>query len=222
MKFVSRTPELRTSLTIQAGKTCLTADLVVPEHASGLVVFAHGSGSSRFSPRNQFVAGALNAKGLGTVLVDLFSQVEEHYDAATKDLSFDIDLLAERIVAVVDNMVVDENTKGLKIGLFGASTGAAAALVAAERRSKFVSAVVSRGGRVDLAADALEDVHAPVLLIVGGNDLEVLEFNQKALLRLGCAKHLAVIDGAAHLFEEPGSLEQVANLTQDWFARYLK
>lgn len=222
MKFGSRTQEVRTSLTIHSGKTSLTADLVVPEHASGLVIFAHGSASSRFSPRNQFVASALNSKGLGSLLVDLLSQVEEHHDTASGEHRFDIDFLSERLVAVIDAMVVDENTKGLKIGLFGASTGAAAALVAAERRSKFVSAVVSRGGRVDLAADVFEDVHAPTLLIVGANDQDVLKLNQEAVLLLACAKHLAVIDGAAHLFEEPGSLEQVAHLAQDWFAKYLK
>lgn len=222
MKFGSRTQELRTSLTIHAGKTSLTADLLVPEHASGLIIFAHGSASSRFSPRNQFVASALNSKGFATLLVDLLSQVEERHDTATGGFHFDLDFLAERLVAVIDTMVVDENTKGLKIGLFGASTGAAVALVAAERRNKFVSALVSRGGRVDLAADVFDEVHAPVLLIVGGSDHEVLELNQKALVQLSCAKQLAVIDGASHLFEEPGSLAQVADLAQEWFAKHLR
>jgi putative phosphoribosyl transferase len=186
------------------------------EGARGLVVFAHGSGSSRLSPRNRQVAGALGEAGFGTLLFDLLTPEEEIEDARTARLRFDIRLLARRLSAVVAWAA-----KGAPLGLFGASTGAAAALVTAAERPDDVGSVVSRGGRPDLAADVLPAVRAPCLFIVGGRDLEVLTLNERAAGRMSAERTIAVIPGAGHLFAEPGALDQVARLAGDWFARHL-
>jgi dienelactone hydrolase len=210
-----------TRVTVPVGDAVLEGDLVVPERASGIVLFAHGSGSGRHSPRNRQVAVALNEAGIGTLLVDLLTPAEEEIDRLTAELRFDIELLARRLIAAVDWL--RRGPAGLAgVGLFGASTGAAAALVAAAARPDDVSAVVSRGGRPDLAGPALAQVRAPTLLIVGGADEVVLGLNQRALELIGAVeKQLVVVPGATHLFEEPGALEQVATLAADWFSRYL-
>jgi dienelactone hydrolase len=206
---------------VPVGDAVLEGDLVVPERAVGIVLFAHGSGSGRRSPRNRQVAATLNESGIGTLLVDLLTSAEEQSDRLTAQHRFDIDLLAGRLVAAVD-WLRDGLANGAGIGLFGASTGAAAALVAAAARPDDVSAVVSRGGRPDLAGPALPRVQAPTLLIVGAADPFVLELNRRALELIGAAeKRLVVVPGATHLFEEPGALEQVAALASDWFSRYL-
>ncbi|MGZ3439954.1 MAG: phosphoribosyltransferase family protein [Polyangia bacterium] len=199
----------------------LVGNLALPVRPSGVVLFAHGSGSSRFSPRNRYVASVLQSAGLGTLLLDLLSAEEERRDDLTGELRFDIDLLAERVVRAVDWLARDEATRGLRIGCFGSSTGAAAALVAAAARPNEVAAVVSRGGRPDLAARSLGRVRVPTLLLVGGEDTDVLELNRQALERLSCEKELTIIAGATHLFEEPGALARVASLAADWFARHL-
>lgn len=200
----------------------LQADLVVPEGAIGVVAFAHGSGSGRSSPRNRSVARTLNASGLGTLLVDLLTAPEEQADARTAKLRFDIDLLTRRLIGIVDRLSEDAATRELPIGLFGASTGAAAAVRAGAARSRLVRAVVSRGGRVDLAVDELPRCIAPTLLIVGGDDPSVLALNRQALSRSGAtAKQLVVVEGATHLFEEPGALEQVARSAAAWFLQHL-
>src|SRR5438067_5790823 len=198
----------------------LSGDFSVPQNASGLVVFAHGSGSSRHSSRNRSVAQALQHAGLATLLLDLLTEREERTDVLTGEFRFDINLLADRVAAAVDWAAAEGATSSLPVGLFGASTGAAAALIAAADRPA-VRAVVSRGGRPDLAAGALERVEAPTLLIVGGRDDTVLRLNQEASERLHCEKRLDVVPGATHLFEEPGTLEQVAELAADWFAARL-
>src|SRR5467141_417913 len=205
---------------IDAGGVQLEGDLAIPSGARGVVVFAHGSGSSRFSPRNRAVAAALRRGGLGTLLVDLLTRDEERVDARTGHLRFDIQLLAARLVACIDWLARGDRTSELRIGCFGASTGAAA-LVAAAARPTSVAAVVSRGGRPDLAGPALSQVRAPTLLIVGGDDPEVLELNRQALQKLQGEKALVVVPGATHLFEEPGTLEQVADLARRWFLRWL-
>ncbi|MGK5496450.1 dienelactone hydrolase family protein [Streptomyces sp. URMC 125] len=197
----------------------LAGDLEVPEGARGLVAFAHGSGSSRRSPRNRAVAGVLRDAGLGTLLFDLLTEAEERTDAATAGHRFDIPLLARRLVAAVDWLTAQRAAAGLPVGLFGASTGAAAALAAAADRPGTVRAVVSRGGRPDLAGDALGRVGAPVLLIVGGEDREVLRLNEQAAARLVAPCTVHVVPGATHLFEEPGALDQVAAAARDWFVR---
>ncbi len=197
------------------------ASLGMPERPIGLVVFAHGSGSSRWSPRNRRVAATLRAGGLATLLVDLLTSEEEALDAATGALRFDIGLLADRIRAVTEWLIVQPATRSLHLGYFGSSTGAAAALVAAAEMPEIVSAVVSRGGRPDLAGPVLAEVRAPTLLVVGGADEVVLELNREALARLRCPKQLVVIPGATHLFEEPGALERVAELARDWFTAHL-
>ncbi len=207
---------------VQAGQVLLPGTLSLPRHALGLVLFAHGSGSSRFSPRNRFVAQALNAKGLATLLFDLLTAEESRIDQQTAQFRFDIALLAERLVHALDWTQSQAELKTLPIGLFGASTGAAAALIAAARRPDLVKAVVSRGGRPDLAGAALAQVKAPVLLIVGGEDFVVIELNQKACQKLKAPWQLEIVEGATHLFEEPGKLEQVAQLAAEWFCRYLK
>jgi dienelactone hydrolase len=199
----------------------LGALLTVPEGALGLVVFAHGSGSSRLSPRNRFVAEALNAGGLATLLLDLLTEAEEREDATTALYRFDIKFLAARLLAAVAWAAADDETRTLRIGTFGASTGAAAALVAAGSRPGSVSAVVSRGGRPDLAGDFLPRVAAPTLLIVGGRDTTVLRLNEEAFARLTCPKRLEVVPGATHLFEEPGALDTVSRLAEGWFLRHL-
>jgi dienelactone hydrolase len=209
-----------TDVTIPAGDVSLSGDLVLWEGAAGIVIFAHGSGSGRYSPRNRQVANALNEAGLGTLLLDLLTPVEEQLDRITAQHRFDIGLLARRVVATVD--WAGDRFADMEIGLFGASTGAAAALVAAAERPEAAGAVVSRGGRPDLAGPALTRVRAPTLLIVGGADVQVLELNQLALERLGAAeKRLVVVPGATHLFEEPGALEQVAQLAAEWFTGHL-
>jgi len=196
-------------------------DLVVPGDASGLVVFAHGSGSSRRSPRNRSVAGALQHRGLATLLFDLLTAAEGEVDQQTAQLRFDIGLLAERLDRAVAFVYDDQTTTRLPIGLFGASTGAPAALCVAARRPERIAAVVSRGGRPDLAGDALSAVQAPTLLIVGGQDKVVFDLNVHAAAQLHCDHDLAVVPGATHLFEEPGALDEVARLAGDWFTTQL-
>jgi putative phosphoribosyl transferase len=207
---------------IPAAGVELDAEVVVPQPAQGVVLFAHGSGSGRHSPRNTYVAGELQDSGLATVLVDLLTAAEERADAATARLRFDIGLLSDRLTALCDWLIAHEVTAGLRIGLFGASTGAAAALVAAAARPDSVSAIVSRGGRPDLAGPALGSVHQPTLLIAGERDPVVLDLNRRAVRRLAGEAGLAIVPDATHLFEEPGTLEQVAELARDWFVRYLR
>jgi dienelactone hydrolase len=199
----------------------LSGDLTIPDNAVGIVLFAHGSGSSRKSPRNRSVARVLQEGGLGTLLFDLLTPGEEAIDLRTRHLRFDIQLLSTRLVGATDWLVCERGGAGSSLGYFGASTGAAAALIAATRRPALVGAVVSRGGRPDLAGRALDLVRAPTLLIVGGLDYEVIRLNEDALSRLGCAKELQIVAGATHLFEEPGTLEQVAHLARDWFLIHL-
>lgn len=206
---------------IPAGPTAIEGGLQLPKMAQGIVLFAHGSGSSRFSPRNRYVAQVLNEANLATLLVDLLTAEEEAVDSRTGHLRFDIGLLATRLVAATDWLTQAPATRQLRIGYFGASTGAGAALVAAAERPAVVGAIVSRGGRPDLAREALLQVQAPTLLIVGGNDPLVLRLNQEALARLRCEKRLEIIPRATHLFEEPGALEAVARLARDWFERHL-
>ncbi|HZD01777.1 MAG TPA: dienelactone hydrolase family protein [Actinomycetes bacterium] len=211
------------SARIPAAGVILDADIVVPEElAQGVVLFAHGSGSSRHSSRNRYVAGELQAAGLATVLVDLLTPGEEQVDFRTGELRFDIGLLAERVAALTDWLVEQERTASLGVGLFGASTGAAAALVAAAVRPASVEAVVSRGGRPDLAGELLRLVRQPTLLIVGERDPVVIDLNRKALEELSGETRLEIVPGASHLFEEPGALEQVARLARDWFVDHLE
>ncbi|MFF4658643.1 dienelactone hydrolase family protein [Streptomyces sp. NPDC001381] len=200
----------------------LTGDLLVPTPARALVLFAHGSGSSRHSPRNRMVAAELRTVGLGTLLIDLLTEQEEREDASTGVHRFDIPLLGRRVVAVVDWLAAQHDTRALPVVLFGASTGAAAALVAAAERPDRVLTVVSRGGRPDLAEAALDRVRAPVLLVVGGRDVEVLALNEEAARRLRVPYSLHVVPGATHLFEEPGTLEQVAEAAAAWCDDRLK
>lgn len=209
-------------VTIPAGWVSLEGDLTIPQAARGVVLFAHGSGSSRHSPRNQMVARQLNAAGLGTLLMDLLTPNEEAIELQGGMRRFDIDLLVERLVHALDWLTVTQRTSALPIGLFGASTGAAAALVAAAMRPLVVRAVVSRGGRPDLAGSALPQVRAPTLLIVGGNDEQVIALNRQAYAQLSCEKRLDIVPGATHLFDEPGTLEQVAQLATEWFLRHLQ
>ena len=200
----------------------LSGDLTIPEEASGLVIFAHGSGSSRHSPRNRFVAQRINAQGLGTLLVDLLTAEEEYTDEVTREMRFDIGLLARRVAQVVAWAGRQEKTAPLLIGLFGASTGAAAALVAAaELPAGVVRAVVSRGGRPDLAREALARVQCPVLLIVGGHDDVVIDLNEQARVEMRCETELVIVPGATHLFEEKGALEEVADLAAEWLGEKL-
>jgi putative phosphoribosyl transferase len=207
---------------VEAGPVTLEGNLGFPEGAGGVVLFAHGSGSGRHSPRNRFVAQQLRAAGLATLLIDLLTEEEEAEDQHTAHLRFDIGLLAQRLVGATDWLATDPRTAGLSVGCFGASTGGGAALVAAAWRPLRVGAVVSRGGRPDLAGDALPAVRAPTLLIVGGDDEPVTGLNEQALTRLGApVKKLVIIPGATHLFEEPGKLEEVARLAAEWFSRYL-
>lgn len=205
------------ALTVPVGKATLQAVLTLPPHAGGLVLFAHGSGSSRLSPRNRYVAAVLARAGLGTVLADLFTPEEAARDACTRALRFDIGHLAVRLIGLCDWLMAAPLTRGRRLGLFGASTGAAAALVAAAQRPQDVAAVVSRGGRPDLAGSALARVQAPTLLIVGGRDEGVIELNERALIALCSPKRLVTVPGATHLFEEPGALEAVADAAAAWF-----
>ncbi|MGV9340871.1 dienelactone hydrolase family protein [Streptomyces sp. NPDC003688] len=207
---------------IPAEDAALEGDLGLPDGARAVVLFAHGSGSSRHSPRNRMVAGALRNAGFGTLLMDLLSEREELEDMVTGEHRFDIPLLGRRLVAAIDWLAEPESTKDLPVALFGASTGAAAALVAAAERPVRVYAVISRGGRPDLAGDALEQVRAPVLLLVGGDDPEVLRLNEEAAARLRAPHELRVVPGATHLFEEPGTLEEVARLAGEWCEERLR
>jgi putative phosphoribosyl transferase len=212
---------VRQSLRILLRDTALEADVTVPEAARGVVLFAHGSGSGRHSPRNRFVAGKLQNAPLATVLADLLTREEELIDSRTAELRFDIGLLAGRVFALTDWIAGYDPTRDLGMGLFGASTGAAAALVAAAERPDVVKAVVSRGGRPDLAGDHLRAVRQPTLLIVGERDPVVIDLNREAMQMLAGETHLEIVPGATHLFEEPGALELVARLARDWFLRYL-
>ncbi len=200
----------------------LAGDLAMPERAAGVVVFAHGSGSSRHSSRNRYVAGVLQQAGFATLLLDLLTQAEEQVDLRTRHLRFDIGLLAGRLLEATDWLAADRRTAGLPVGYFGASTGGGAALVAAAERPGAIGAVVSRGGRPDLAGAALPRVQAPSLLIVGGKDRDVIELNEEAMARMHCEARLEIVPGATHLFEEPGTLEQVAQLAAEWFTAHLK
>ena len=208
-------------VTIPARDVRLAGDLTVPEGARGIVLFAHGSGSSRHSPRNQFVARQLAESGLATLLFDLLTPAEEERDRSTGELRFDVLLLAHRLSLATRYIRGLPETRDLRVGYFGASTGAAAALIAAAALPQVVGAIVSRGGRPDLALDALEHVAAPTLLIVGSEDREVIELNRQAYARLRCEKHLEIVPGATHLFEEPGTLEAVARLAAAWFRHFL-
>src|SRR6266404_2420380 len=205
--------ETERAVVIDAGGVALEGDLTVPSDARGLVMFAHGSGSSRHSFRNRYVADELQHGNLGTLLLDLLTPAEEQADRQTRHIRFDIGLLADRLIGAMRWLDDNDDTRGLSVGLFGASTGAGAALVAAARRPDRVDAVVSRGGRPDLAADELPHVRAPTLLIVGGRDNVVIELNKLVSLE--------IVPGATHLFEEPGALERVARLAREWFVRYL-
>ena len=209
------------AVSINAAGATLAGDLSIPTDARGLVVFVHGSGSSRHSPRNRFVADALRAAGLATLLMDLLTEAEETEDVRTLALRFDIDLLARRLVVATDWLGRQPDVSALPIGYFGASTGAGAALVASAERPGAVAAVVSRGGRPDLAGPSLGAARAPTLLIVGGADGPVIEMNRDAMRQMSALTHLEIIPGATHLFEEPGALEQVAMLARAWFAHYL-
>ena len=204
---------------IRSGAVTLRGDLSIPTGAQGVVLFAHGSGSSRHSPRNQFVARTIRDAGVGTLLFDLLTKEEESIDTRTGQLRFDIGLLAQRLIDATYWLKGEFDY--LKVGYFGASTGGGAALVAAAEMQDTVSVVVSRGGRPDLAGDVLPLVKAATLLIVGGLDYPVIEMNRDAYARLGCEKELKIIPGATHLFEEPGTLEEVARLAGDWFRRHL-
>ena len=206
---------------ISARNVDLQGNLTLPENAQGIILFAHGSGSSRHSVRNRFVASYLNRDGFGTLLMDLLSAEEESFDLATAHLRFDIGLLAERLMVAVDWLQANEATQKMRIGLFGSSTGGGAALVTAAREPGAIGAVVSRGGRPDMAGTALPEVKAPTLLIIGGDDLPVIELNREAAEELRCPKAIKIIPGATHLFEEPGTLEEVARLASEWFAKHL-
>ncbi len=206
---------------VSAGPVELEGNLGMPEGAIGVVLFAHGSGSGRHSPRNRYVARVLREAGLATLLIDLLTLHEEEVDLRTGRLRFDIGLLAERLAGATDWLLTNPDTRDLRIGYFGASTGAAAALVAAAKRPQEVGAIVSRGGRPDLAGDALPLVEAPTLLIVGGDDVPVIGMNKEASAQMRAEKRLEIVPGATHLFEEPGALEEVARLAAGWFARYL-
>ena len=205
---------------VAAGAVALEGHLSLPEGARGVVLFAHGSGSSRHSPRNRYVAVRLNEARLATLQVDLLTSDEQAVDLSTARLRFDIPLLAERLVGATDWLTQRPDTRHLRVGYFGASTGAGAALMAAAERQSVVVAVVSRGGRPDLAGPALIRVQAPTLLIVGGNDVPVIELNRQALARLRCETQFMIVPGATHLFEEPGALDEVARLACEWFERH--
>ena len=214
--------ELDQAIKIRSGRVQLDGELKVPQGANGIVLFAHGSGSSRHSRRNQYVARVIREAGAGTLLFDLLTKEEEAIDAYTGELRFNIEFLARRLVDATNWITSQPSTQHLRIGYFGASTGAAAALIGAVELSNIVAAVVSRGGRPDLARNALAKVKAPTLLIVGGNDDVVIELNQEALAKLTCEKELKIVPGASHLFEEPGTLEQVAQLASNWFKKKLQ
>jgi putative phosphoribosyl transferase len=207
---------------ISANGVVLEGNLLIPANAPGVVLFAHGSGSGRFSSRNRYVAEELRAAGLATLLIDLLTPEEEQIDMRTAHLRFDIGLLADRLVGAIEWLEQEQRTRAMKVGLFGASTGGGAALVAAARRPDRVAAVVSRGGRPDLAGPALPHVTAPTLLIVGGDDTPVIALNRDAYHQMKSLRRLEIVPGASHLFEEPGALEQVARLAGDWFKKHLQ
>jgi putative phosphoribosyl transferase len=207
---------------IGVAEAVLEGNLLIPSHATGVVLFAHGSGSSRFSSRNRYVAEELRAGNIGTLLIDLLTLEEEQIDMRTAQLRFDIGLLADRLIGAIEWLESEPRTRTLKIGFFGASTGGGAALVAAARRPDSVAAVVSRGGRPDLAGPALPHVKAPTLLIVGGDDTPVIAMNREAYDQMNSVRHLEIVPGASHLFEEAGTLEEVARLAREWFQRYLR
>ena len=215
---VRRTPQ---PVRIAIGPRSLNGDLAVPAKPIGLVIFAHGSGSSRLSPRNRYVADVLDQHRLATLLIDLLTPEEEIVDDRTARLRFDIGLLAERLIAIAERTAEVPARHKLAIGLFGASTGGGAALVAAAERPEMFGAIVSRGGRPDLAGPALPRVTAPTLLIVGGADEPVIELNEQAMRQMRCETRLEIVPRATHLFEEPGALERVADLAADWFERHL-
>jgi putative phosphoribosyl transferase len=212
----------QTQISVPVGALRLYGDLSVPAAPKGFVLFAHGSGSSRHSPRNRYVAEVLNQHSLGTLLADLLTAEEGREDEITAQLRFDIGLLTRRLVAIADWIADQPQVHGRQIGLFGASTGAAAALLAAGQRTNIVNAVVSRGGRPDLAGPAASLVRAPTLLIVGGRDTAVLQMNRDAMALMKCETRLEIVAGATHLFEEPGTLAEVARLSADWFTAHLK
>jgi pimeloyl-ACP methyl ester carboxylesterase len=207
---------------IPAGDAVLDGDLSVPGAASGIVLFAHGSGSSRHSPRNRNVARIIREAGVATLLFDLLTRAEESVDVFTRHLRFDIEMLTGRLIEATKWVANQEATRNLRVGYFGSSTGAAAALMAAARLGEKIGAVVSRGGRPDLAGDALPLVKSPTLLIVGGRDEQVIELNREAYARLRCEKEMRIIPGATHLFEEPGALEEVARFATVWFSERLQ
>jgi putative phosphoribosyl transferase len=211
----------RTTELIPSGQITLEGELNVPARATGVVLFAHGSGSSRHSPRNQFVARTIREAGIGTLLFDLLTREEEALDISTRHLRFDIGLLAKRLIDANNWLKKKADTSHLRVGYFGASTGGGAALVAAAELGEEIGAVVSRGGRPDLAGDALAKVKSPTLLIVGGLDYAVIRMNEDAYRQLRCEKELKIVPGATHLFEEPGALEEVARLAAEWFQRHL-
>jgi putative phosphoribosyl transferase len=219
---ISQQDGIESEVSIEGRNVLLEGTLNVPEGSTGIVLFAHGSGSSRRSPRNRYVAQVLQSQGTATLLFDLLTRAEESVDEYTGQLRFNIPFLADRLIAATEWVMHRPDLQDLRIGYFGASTGAGAALVAASRLPEAVGAVVSRGGRPDLAGDALRAVKAPTLLIVGGDDEPVIGMNQTALAMLKCPeKKLVIVPGATHLFEEPGTLEQVARLASDWFVRHL-
>lgn len=210
------------SARIPIGEASLEGDLAIPAGASGIVIFAHGSGSSRHSPRNRRVAEVIREAGLGTLLFDLLTPEEETVDLYTRHLRFNIELLAERLIQATRWVANQDETRNLSLGYFGASTGAAAALIAAARLGEKIGAIVSRGGRPDLAGAALPLVKSPTLLIVGGHDHPVIELNERAYEQIRCEKEMRIIPGATHLFEEPGALKQVAELAAVWFSDHLR
>jgi len=207
---------------IRVNKASIEGNLSMPAGAGGVVLFAHGSGSSRFSPRNRYVADVLNKAGLATLLIDLLTRAEEEIDMRTGQLRFDIELLTERLNGAAKWLKKNPRTMNQNLGIFGSSTGAAAALATAAKLSGDVAAVVSRGGRPDLAMEYLKDVKAPTLFIVGGRDAVVLDLNKTAMAQLAVEKRLEIVPGASHLFEEPGKLEVVARLSASWFLEHLK
>ncbi|MDQ1281362.1 MAG: putative phosphoribosyl transferase [Thermoproteota archaeon] len=209
------------SIRIPIDEIILEGNLLVPKGARGVVVFAHGSGSSRFSPRNRYVANVLQKTGLATLLMDLLTRDEEIIDEQTAQFRFNIELLSQRLTGVTRWLKEESPLKDLKVGFFGSSTGAAAALIAAAIQPADVKAVVSRGGRPDLAREHLLNVRAPTLLIVGGDDLQVIELNKEAMAQINVITKLEIIPGATHVFEEPGKLEVVAKLAAEWFIKYL-
>jgi putative phosphoribosyl transferase len=212
--------QYQTEMKISVGNVEVEGTLTLPPGAKGVVLFAHGSGSSRFSPRNQYVAKEFNKAKIATLLFDLLTQEEEETDVVTAEYRFNIALLAERLIGATEGLRNDPSTKPLAFGYFGASTGAAAALIAAAKLPKKIAAVVSRGGRPDLAGEYLPSVAAPTLLLVGGLDTDVIELNHEAMDQMSAEKKLVIIPGATHLFEEPGKLEEVAKFSIDWFMRY--